>query len=151
MAFPALALRARALAAGGYAHEACADIEALLDLWRKTAAVGSYWTADLAVAAAELGDGVDIGAALAAARPTPWVGAARAIREGDFFLAAELYERIGSRPDEAFARLRAGESAPDGAVSPQAADQLARALEFFRSVAARRYVSEGERFAAALS
>jgi hypothetical protein len=79
------------------------------------------------------------------------VEAASAIGEGDFLHAAELYERIGSRPDEAFARLRAGESAPGGAVSPQAAEGLARALEFFRSVGAVRYVAEGERLTAATS
>jgi class 3 adenylate cyclase/tetratricopeptide (TPR) repeat protein len=151
MAFPALALRARALAAAGNAREAWVDIEVLLDLWRKTAAVGAYWTADLALAAAELRRDSDIAPSLAAARPTPWVEAARAIGEGDFLHAAELYERIGSRPDEAFARLRAGESSPGRALSPQAADGLARALEFFRSVGAVRYVAEGERSTPALS
>ena len=113
--------------------------------------MGSYWTADLALAAADLRRGGDIAPSLAAARPTPWVEAARAIGEGDFIGAAELYARIGSRPDEAFARLRAGESPPGGAVSPQTADELTRALEFFRSVAAVRYVSEGERLTTALS
>ena len=47
--------------------------------------------------------------------------------------------------------MDAGESPPGGAVSPQTADELTRALEFFRSVAAVRYVSEGERLTTALS
>src|SRR5207244_11820952 len=40
---------------------------------------------------------------------TPWVDAPRAHVEGDAAAAAEIYGRIGSRPDEARAHLRAAQ------------------------------------------
>jgi class 3 adenylate cyclase/tetratricopeptide (TPR) repeat protein len=148
MAFPALALRARALAAAGRDEEAWADVDELLRLWRENGIGGSYWTADLAFAAAELDRGGEIVPHLAEARRTPWVEAAVAVATGDFPRAADLFAAIGSRPDEALARLRAGASLLDEVNAPQAREELERALDFFRSVGAARYVLEGERLIA---
>ena len=47
--------------------------------------------------------------------------------------AADVYAGIGSLPDEADARLRSGRE-----------DQVRRALDFYRSVGATRYIREGK-------
>ncbi len=73
-----------------------------------------------------------------AATETRWYRAARLIVAGDLVGAADELERIGSVPDEAYARLRSG-SEPE----------VRRALEFYRSVGATRYVQEGETILAA--
>jgi tetratricopeptide (TPR) repeat protein len=73
-----------------------------------------------------------------------WVAAAHEYLTGNLEGAADIYARIGSRPDEAYARLRAAEQlATDG--DPSRADaQRKKALEFYRSVGAARYVREAE-------
>lgn len=70
---------------------------------------------------------------LATAPVTPWIEAAGAIARGDALGAAEILDRIGARPEEAYARLRSGEAA-----------EIERALDFYRSVGAARYVHEAE-------
>jgi hypothetical protein len=134
---PALALRARVLAAAGRDDDARRDVDELLRLWSERAAAAEYWAADLAFAAVALGCAAEVDTALAGAGETRWVEAARALLRGDNEGAAELFARIGSRPDEAVARLAAAASNGGGA-------QLERAVEFFRSVRATRYLQEGE-------
>jgi class 3 adenylate cyclase/tetratricopeptide (TPR) repeat protein len=65
-----------------------------------------------------------------------WSDAARAILAGDFAQAADVFFQIGSLPDEARARLKAGESGDRA--------QLGRALEFYRSVGATHYARQCE-------
>ena len=136
--FPALALRARALVAAGRLDEAWADVEDACRLSHETGAIGSYWTADLAFAAAEANSGAALASMLEDRRQTPWLDAARLVAARDFPRAAQIYSAIGSLPDEALARLR-------GRAEPE------RALAFFRSVRAARYVQEGERILAVTS
>ena len=83
--------------------------------------------------------------ALAAIRKsTLWVDAARAQVEGDAGAAAEIYARIGSRPDEARAHLRAAHQlARCGKRDAEAHGR--KALDFYRSVGATRYVREAEK------
>ena len=57
---------------------------------------------------------------------------------GDYLGAADLYAGIGSLPDEADARLRSGIQS-----------EVRRALEFYLSVGATRYIHEGEALLAA--
>jgi class 3 adenylate cyclase/tetratricopeptide (TPR) repeat protein len=151
VAFPAFALRARVHAAVGKADDAWADVEELLRLWRRAAVAGSYWTADVAFAAVELGAGTAITAAMIGVRPTPWVEAARAVAGGRFGRAAELYATIGSRPDDALARLRAAAASLDDGRSDDARRDAALALEFFQDVGAVRYLEEAERLDAVSS
>jgi tetratricopeptide (TPR) repeat protein len=66
-------------------------------------------------------------------RPSAWLDAANAFVAGDFLGAAELYAGIGSLADEADARLRS-----------RVETEVLRALEFYRSVGATRYIREGE-------
>jgi class 3 adenylate cyclase/tetratricopeptide (TPR) repeat protein len=62
-----------------------------------------------------------------------WNEAALAILDGELERAAELFVQIGSRPDEARARLCAGDP-----------ENVGKALAFYRSVGATRYVRQGE-------
>jgi class 3 adenylate cyclase/tetratricopeptide (TPR) repeat protein len=64
---------------------------------------------------------------------TPWFEAAEAIVSGDPVRAAEILEEIGALPEAAFTRLRSAEPG-----------EVERALDFYRSVDAARYVREAE-------
>jgi class 3 adenylate cyclase len=72
---------------------------------------------------------------------TRWKDAARAVVQEEYVRAAEVFAEIGSRPDEALARLRAAEAGEPGQLEP--------ALAFWRSVGATRYIREGEALLAA--
>jgi class 3 adenylate cyclase/tetratricopeptide (TPR) repeat protein len=78
-------------------------------------------------------------------RQTPWIEAGHAIVEGDFARAADVLERMGVAPDEAYARLRAAEQLAAEGKSAEAAEQRDRALTFYRSVGATRYVRRAEK------
>ena len=56
-----------------------------------------------------------VAAAAGVAHPTPWLEAASAFAAGDETTAADRYAAIGSLPDEAYARLRAGGDASTAA------------------------------------
>ncbi len=73
-----------------------------------------------------------------------WEEAAAAVVEGRWSEAAHAYERIGARPFAALAALHAAEAHTAAGRRAEAAGELARSLEFWRSVGARRYLREGE-------
>jgi tetratricopeptide (TPR) repeat protein len=75
---------------------------------------------------------------------TRWTEAARAYLTGDFVGAANVLQEIEVRPDEAEARLRAGEQLLAQGRPGEANEQLGMALAFYRSVGAVRYVDECE-------
>jgi hypothetical protein len=122
------------------------------------ALIAKHGTQQLSMSLPVLADcvpGLDLDAAfdeaLAAIRKaTPWVDAARARVSGDTAAAAEIYGRIGSRPDEARAHLRAAQQlAARGNSDADLHGQSA--LAFYRSVGATRYVREAEALLAAAS
>jgi hypothetical protein len=78
--------------------------------------------------------------ALDAAISSRWLEAARAFVAGDARQAAEIYAKIGSRPDEAEARLEAARRLP--AAHREA--ELEAALAFYREVGAIAYLNEAE-------
>ena len=83
----------------------------------------------------------------ALARMTPvtsWVEAARAYSSGAFVRAADLYADIGTRPDEARARLAAASALVAGQQRAEVDEQLRRALRFYRSVDATTRLRESE-------
>jgi thioredoxin-like negative regulator of GroEL len=80
---------------------------------------------------------------------TPWLEAATLLAEGKLSRAADLLGEMGARPDEAVARLRAADQLVTAGRRAEADEQLGRALAFFRSVGATRYVREGEALLAA--
>jgi class 3 adenylate cyclase/tetratricopeptide (TPR) repeat protein len=73
-----------------------------------------------------------------------WAKAAQAIVEGEFPRAADICAEIGSKPDEAYARLRAAQSMFAEGRQEEAEEQLQRAVDFYRSVGAIRYLREAE-------
>lgn len=89
--------------------------------------------------------------ALAGHLQLPWTDAARAYASGDFVRAAEIYAGMGSKPEEAEARLRAAGSLIEQGCRAEANDQIRRAVAFWRSVGATRYVEEGDALLAASS
>ena len=90
-----------------------------------------------ACAAVRLGLGDELVDALTGHPESRWTEAVRAYVAGDFVHAADLLAEAGARPDEAEARLRAG------------GEHVERALEFYRSVGATRYIREAEALLAA--
>jgi hypothetical protein len=94
----------------------------------------------LAWGARELGDSRRLSEALEG-WPYPWAAAAQAILTGEGGHAAEILGGIGAKSDEAYAQLRAGEAGDR--------ELLERALAFYRSVGAVRYIREGEALLAA--
>jgi len=76
---------------------------------------------------------------------TAWHRAASLIAAGDLVAAAEFLASKGMRTEEAYARLRAATDL----TRAERADQLDRALAFYRSARATYYVRQGETLLAA--
>jgi tetratricopeptide (TPR) repeat protein len=68
---------------------------------------------------------------------TPWADAAQAIADGDFVQAAETLERMGDAAGAAQLLVQAGRR-------PEATDQLAGALGFYRAVGATAHLRKAE-------
>jgi class 3 adenylate cyclase/tetratricopeptide (TPR) repeat protein len=142
----ALGLRVCALLADGQVAAAEASAGELLALIRdqEQAGMTADWSADITDALARVGRGAELAALLARLEPTPWLEGALAIAQGDPERAAAVYARIGSRPDEALARLRAAGQLAAAGRRAAAAAHLERALAFYRSVGARLHTVEAE-------
>ena len=80
---------------------------------------------------------------------SPWLRAAGAVVARDFRAAADIFGGIGIVAHEAFFRLRAAEALVAERRRAEADEQLNAALAFYRSVAAARFVREGEALLAA--
>jgi hypothetical protein len=78
------------------------------------------------------------------AHPSKWRRAAVAYASGDPAGAAEIYADIGTRPDEAYARLRAAELYLGDGRRTEADVELQKALAFWRAAGATAFVREGE-------
>ncbi len=74
-----------------------------------------------------------------------WLSAAQSIGRRDFLRAATQIAEIGVPHHEALARLRAGEAFIADGRQMDAKSQLGKALEFWRTVGAKRYVEKAER------
>jgi hypothetical protein len=70
------------------------------------------------------------------ARESPYVVAARALIDGEFARAAELYRELATLGDAAIADLRAAEQLKSEGRSAEADQHLQAALSFYRSVGA---------------
>ena len=115
-------------------HEPAAErLDKLLSLWRESLQNVTFNPSELAFAAVLLGRQNDFLAVADGARDTRWLEAARAFARGNCVQAAELFAEIGSRPNEAHARLAAGDEA-----------NVRRALEFFSTVGANFYIARAE-------
>ncbi|TML52996.1 MAG: hypothetical protein E6G15_09910 [Actinobacteria bacterium] len=124
---------ARVLLAAGRSGEADPLVTEALELNMSDVA---YAGLDLALAVVELGRADEL--LPFATKPYIWFEAAKALVAGDDVRAADLYAEIGSLPDEADARLHSGIES-----------EVRRALDFYRSVGATRYIKEAEALLAA--
>jgi tetratricopeptide (TPR) repeat protein len=84
-------------------------------------------------------------AAAEATTTTPWVAGMRASQAGRYAEAADIWASMPFRPAEALARMRAAEALLEQGRRPEADEQLRRAVDFWRSVGATRYLGEAER------
>ena len=142
--YPALAFCAHALATAGEHEEAGRLADELLAEWssKLNLVPASSWVVDLACALELLGRERELAEAVVGiVNRSPWLDAAVAFTEGEFDVAAELFARIGSRPDEALARLRAAELLAETAGDTDASDALDQALAFFGDVEAGAYLA----------
>jgi class 3 adenylate cyclase/tetratricopeptide (TPR) repeat protein len=137
---PALAGYAALRGELGRFDEAAAAIDELFEDWRAHPILSSaFWLLDLAYALVPLGRGSELEEVLGrVGARTPWAAAARAYVSGDFSAAADVLAEIGAKPEEAYVRLKSGVES-----------EVSRALEFYRSVGATRYLREGEAMLAA--
>jgi class 3 adenylate cyclase len=136
---PSLCTRAELLVAEGHSRAAAADFDELIAIGGRlvNGLDASGRLPGFAWLSLHLGRASDAEAALDGSPSTRWTDAARAILTGDAAGAADLLAEIGHRPAEAYARLRAG------------GGNVHRALAFYRSVGAVRYIREGEALLAA--
>jgi tetratricopeptide (TPR) repeat protein len=143
---PNLAVHARTLLANGRLAEAHARVDEVLAVdSNQLAPCNPDWCGSLAIVLHDLGRGEEFTAVVPRAhRTNPWVVAARAVAQGEFVQAADQYGSIGSRADEAYARLRAGEQLAVNGRRVKAIEQLKRAADFFGRAGALAYLSETE-------
>jgi class 3 adenylate cyclase/tetratricopeptide (TPR) repeat protein len=138
--YPALAFRARALLAAGRKDDASQSLDVLLGSMREMPSLPSFWVLDLVVALDALGRADELIEVAAVAPQTRWLDAALAYARGDAAEAATICAAIGTRPDEAFARLIAAGRASDD--EARSANESA-AVAFFREVGADAYLGAG--------
>ena len=136
---PSLCLRATMQLLEGRDNAADADFDALLDVGDPLpeALNGTAQLPAFVWLAVDLGRGEAAASVLRNPRPGSWPAVAQKILLRDEEGAADLLAAIGDRPAEARARLRAG------------GENLARALDFYCSVGATRYIREAETLLAA--
>ena len=108
----------------------------------------SAWAVDLAWTLEALGRGRRVGRDGELRRDrTRWLEAVVPYATGDFGTAAQRFAEIGSRPDEAFARLRAAKALLDAGREHEARGELRRAVAFYRAVDATTYLREADSLA----
>ncbi len=107
---PSMAFAARSGVVSGRRADGSALVDEVLGNWSERRPLPAYWLADLVVAALLLGREDEVAELAAREQPeTRWLAAARAAAGGDLLGAADLYGEMGSLPDEAHARLLAGD------------------------------------------
>ena len=79
----------------------------------------------------------------------PWRSVVNALLQGDLVDVADRLGDVGLLHDEAHTRLRAAREFVSAGRRAEADEQLRRALAFYRTVGASRYVREGEALLAA--
>ena len=104
---------------------------------------------DIAVALIALDRIEALRVAVDAAKETRWAEALRHYLTGEFDRAADVFAEMKAPWDEADARLRAAGQLVADSRRAEAHEQLQRALTFYRSVGATRYIRQGEELLAA--
>jgi tetratricopeptide (TPR) repeat protein len=100
-----------------------------------------------------LGREIEVSAALerylAGRAETRWLKVTRTFLGGDLVGAADLLAEIGNLAMEAYVRFAAAKDLVERGLRHEADEQLQKALAFWRSVGATRYIREGEALLAA--
>jgi tetratricopeptide (TPR) repeat protein len=149
---PALAWWAGLALAIGRREDAADAVDQMLTSWGATYAGHAFGALDLAWAARALRRESEVECRLIRrAETNRWLRAALHVVRGELPAAVSVVTEIGSRPDLAHAQLRAAEAFVHTGRRAEADEQLARALAFYRSVGATRYIREGEALLAAAS
>ncbi len=104
---------------------------------------------ELALVADSLGFRDEVRAAIAERPENRWTQAARLLLDGQLDDAAELLEQIGDQSSAADVGLQAAKALVAQGRRAEADAQLAKALAFYRSVGAKRYIREAETLLAA--
>ena len=145
----ALGIYGRSLLLAGRPDEARDALDESLTIFASLQGRSGFDLPYLTVTAFELGEDGD--RILGPRRDPTWAEAATLYFAGKFAQAADRYEAIGSLTDEAEARLRAARHLIESGRQGEGAEQLDRALNFYRSVEATRFVREGETLLAGAS
>jgi tetratricopeptide (TPR) repeat protein len=137
---PALATFALVRARVGLLEEASDAADELLADWSRARMLGTAeWLPDITYVLAQLGRRADLDEALGRVRvELPWLDAARAYAAGDPGAAAAIFGEVGNRPDEAYMRLQS-----------EIDTEVRKAIDFYRTVGATRYLREAEAMLAA--
>ncbi len=118
------------------AGRAAAELEAIVPVGHDPA---HYWFLDLAFVMCELGRARELVELASSSRiRTRWVEAALLYAGGELDAAADALAEMGDATHEAYVRLKAGDEA-----------NVRRALDFWRSVGATRYIAQAESLLAA--
>ncbi len=136
---PALVFGARAMLISGRLDEAEQLIKEFLD-GLKGRLIKPDVGIDLGIAMITLG--IPFESLDAVALPSPWLDAVRALVSGDPCRAAEIYAKIGSRPDEAAARLEAARQLLAAGREAEGQAELAAARSFYQEVGATAHLEE---------
>jgi hypothetical protein len=147
--FEALAVSAYMLALLGRADEAQPILAELFGTGAFDLGGLDEASMDCVLAAEILGHRDQAGRWLSNRRDSPWYVAARALIDQEFVAAAEVLDSMGAARSAAQVRLRAGQELARTGRRAEADDQLRRALSFFRSVDATRFIREAEALLAA--
>jgi Flp pilus assembly protein TadD len=141
---PTLAGHARLLALEGDRAAARALLEEVLDLYATLPASPQIASPPVVLAFATVGDPDEYRPLLDRAEGTEWIEPGRHVCDCDFQAAAEAFERIGVVAPAAELRvIAAARLAAEGDRAGSQA-QLARAIAFYRSVGASRWIHDAE-------
>lgn len=143
---PALAFGARMLLLADRSAEAGRLVDELLE-YLPGRLLKPELGVDLPICLVKLGRPVG---ALDGVLSSRWLEAAQAFVTGERGLAAELYAAIGSRPDEACARLEAARHLMAANRAVEANTELAVAFAFYREVQANAHLAETKRLLATM-
>jgi class 3 adenylate cyclase/tetratricopeptide (TPR) repeat protein len=144
--FQSLGFAVRALAASGALERARALASEFDFLTLGGRRPPPSWSSiHFAWAATDVGSADELDRLLAGQkRQTAWVVVTRMVLSGDYVAAAELFGQMPTLPHEAYARLRAAQKLVAEGRDIEGDEQLDRAVDFFRSVGATRYLREAE-------
>ena len=105
--------------------------------------VGAWWVAHLAGCSREFLDSLD--------PDRPFGRVAHALEDGDLDRAADLFEVMGARPNEAYIRLWAAEQEFASGDRAAGERQLESALAFYREVRATWFIERCEALSAGVT